>query len=65
MAKSMAPGGGGRFEALENKLEKRKGVRNAKRLAAWIGMHKYGNARMHQFSAQGRHRAAIARGRSS
>jgi hypothetical protein len=38
-------GSGARFKALVKKLESRKGkykVRDAKRLAAWIGRKKYG-----------------------
>lgn len=57
MSKSMKPGGGGRFEALEHKLEGRKGVTNPGALAAYIGRKKYGAAKMAHFSAEGRARA--------
>ena len=42
MADSMKPGGGGRFKALEGKLEHRKGVTDPGALAAYIGRRKYG-----------------------
>jgi hypothetical protein len=58
VADSMKPGGGGRFKALEGKLEHRKGVTNPGALAAYIGRRKYGAAKMAKFSAEGRHRAA-------
>jgi hypothetical protein len=58
VADSMRPGGGGRFKALEGKLEHRKGVTNPGALAAYIGRRKYGAAKMSKFSAEGRHRAA-------
>jgi hypothetical protein len=51
-------GSGERFAALTSKLEKRPGVRNAKRLAAWIGSQKYGNERMHKMAAAGRKRSS-------
>jgi hypothetical protein len=54
MADSMKPGGGGRFKALEGKLEKRKGVENPGALAAYIGRRKYGAAKMAKMSAAGR-----------
>ena len=53
----MAPGGGGRFKALEGKLERKKGVTNAGALAAYIGRRKYGAARMAKMAAAGAHRA--------
>jgi hypothetical protein len=56
--KSMKPGGGGRFEKMEHKLEHRKGVHDAGALAAYIGRRKYGAHRMAEFSAHGRARAA-------
>lgn len=58
MAESMKPGGGGRFEKLEGKLEHRKGVHNAAALTAYIGRRKYGAKRMAEMSAKGRERAA-------
>jgi hypothetical protein len=54
---SMKPGGGGRFKALEGKLEHKKGVSNPGALAAYIGRRKYGAAKMAKFSAAGRARA--------
>jgi hypothetical protein len=56
MAKSMRPGGGGRFAKLTAEL-KRRGVKNPKALAAWIGRKKYGAKRMAQWAAAGRRRA--------
>jgi len=53
----MKPGGGGRFEALEGKLAKRKGVENPGALAAYIGRRKYGAARMAKMAAAGERRA--------
>ena len=57
MAKSMKPGGGGRFAALKEKLSHRPGVTNPGALAAAIGRKKYGAAKMAKFSAEGRKRA--------
>lgn len=56
MADSMKLGGGGRFKALEGKLEHRKGVSNPGALAAYIGRRKYGAAKMAKMSAAGRER---------
>ena len=53
MAKSMKPGGGGRFAALKAKLAKR-GATDPAALAAWIGRRKYGKTKMKQWSAKGR-----------
>lgn len=50
----MKPGGGGRFKAMEHKLEHRKGVHDPKALAAYIGRRKYGAHRMAQMAAHGR-----------
>lgn len=59
MAKSMKPGGGGRFAALTNKLEKQgKSAGAAKAIAAEAGRTKYGEKKMAKFSAAGRKRAA-------
>ena len=58
MAKSMRPGGGGRFAALKEKLSHEKGVTDPGALAAAIGRKKYGSSRMAKFSAQGRKRNA-------
>lgn len=54
MAKSMKPGGGGRFQKLEGELAHRKGVSNPAALAAYIGRKKYGAKRMAKMSAHGR-----------
>lgn len=56
MAKSMRPGGGGRFAALKKKLSK-KGVKNPAALAASIGRKKYGTAKFQAMSTRGRKRA--------
>ena len=53
MTDSMKPGGGGRFKALEGKLEHRKGVHNPGALAAFIGRRKYGASRMAKMAAHG------------
>lgn len=55
--KSMKPGGGGRFQQLEHKLEGRKGVSNPKGLAAYIGRKKYGAKKMASMATKGRERA--------
>lgn len=55
MAKSMEPGGGGRFEKLKGELSSR-GAKNPGGLAAWIGRKKYGAKKMGDFSGQGRRR---------
>lgn len=60
MAKSMKPGGGGRFAALKSKLAHRKGVTNPGALAAAIGRKKYGKKKMGAWSAKGRKRAGGA-----
>lgn len=54
--KSMKPGGGGRFAALESKLSQRQGVTNPGALAAYIGRKKYGSKKMAKWSAAGRKR---------
>ena len=56
--KSMKPGGGGRFEKMEHKLEHRKGVKDPGALAAYIGRRKYGAGRMAHMAAAGERRAA-------
>jgi len=58
MAKSMKPGGGGRFAALKEKLSHKPGVTDPGALAAAIGRRKYGSAKMAKFSAEGRKRNA-------
>lgn len=45
-----------KFAALEVKLEHRKGVRNPRALAAWIGRRKYGRKRFAAMGAAGRRR---------
>ena len=54
----MAPGGGGRFAAMEHKLAKRPGVENPGALAAYIGRRKYGEKRMASMAHKGQERAA-------
>ena len=46
-------GEGRRFKSLAAKLKK-KGARNPKALAAWIGRRKYGKGRFQKMAAQGR-----------
>ena len=46
-------GSGARFKALTGKLKK-KGAKNPKALAAWIGRKKYGKKKMAKMSATGR-----------
>lgn len=58
MAKSMAPGGGGRFAALKAKLGGRKGVTNPGALAAYIGRKKYGKSRFQGMASRGKKRAS-------
>jgi hypothetical protein len=57
MAKSMKPGGGGRFEKLEGELEHKKGVSNPGALAAYIGRRKYRAKRMAKMAATGERRS--------
>jgi hypothetical protein len=53
--KSMAPGGGGRFEALVNKLKsKGKSADQAKGIAASAGRAKYGKSKFQAMAAAGR-----------
>lgn len=52
--KSMKPGGGGRFEKLEGKLEGRYGKKGAKKIAASIGRKKYGKKGMARMAEKGR-----------
>ena len=57
-------GSGARFAKLQRILAARKGkskVTNPGALAAYIARKKYGNAKVAQLSAAGRHRAAMAR----
>jgi hypothetical protein len=46
-------GSGGRFKQLASKLSRR-GVRDPKALAAYIGRKKYGNKRFQELAAAGR-----------
>ncbi len=48
-------GSGKRFKNLEKELAK-KGARNPKALAAWIGRKKYGSKKMAKLAATGRRR---------
>lgn len=56
MAKSMAPGGGGRFQKLKKSLSKKE-VKDPGALAASIGRKKYGKKRFQKMAAKGRARA--------
>ena len=56
IAKSMKPGGGGRYEKLVKDL-KSKGVRDPKALAASIGRKKYGAKKFQEMAAKGRKRS--------
>jgi hypothetical protein len=55
MAQSMAPGGGGRFEALRSKLAS-EGKSSPGGLAAFIGRKKYGREGMARMASAGRRR---------
>lgn len=55
MAKSMKPGGGGRFQKMVLKLKGK--VSNPKAVAAAIGRKKYGKKKFQQMAARGRKRA--------
>ncbi len=63
MAKSMKPGGGGRFAALKKKLGGK--AEDPAAVAASIGRKKYGKAKFQGFAAAGRRRAAVRRARSA
>ena len=52
----MRLGGGGRYEKLIGELEK-KGVREPRALAAYIGRKKLGKAKFQSLAAKGRRRA--------
>ena len=52
----MRLGGGGRYEKLIGSLEK-KGVRDHRALAAYIGRKKLGKAKFQSLAAKGRRRA--------
>lgn len=53
-------GSGERFRTLTQKLAKR-GAKNPKALAAWIGRKKYGKKKMQELAAAGRRRKARRR----
>lgn len=46
-------GSGGRFKLLSRQLEK-KGAKNPKALAAWIGREKYGKKKMQAMALKGK-----------
>lgn len=52
----MRLGGGGRYEKLIGELEK-KGVREPRALASWLGRKKLGKAKFQSLAAKGRRRA--------
>lgn len=58
MAKSMKPGGGGRFAKLKGQLASKPGVNDPAALAASIGRKNFGNAKMAKFSEEGKERAS-------
>ena len=55
MAKKPKLGSGTRFKSLTKKLSK-KGAKNPKALAAWIGRKKYGKKKMAKLSTAGKKR---------
>lgn len=58
--KSMKPGGGGRFQKFEKKVEgEGKSPKAAKAIAAAAGRKKYGKKKMAKFSKEGKHRAKV------
>lgn len=46
-------GSGERFQALSDKLDNRKGVKDPDALAAYIGRRKYGKAKFQKLAARG------------
>lgn len=50
----MAPGGGGRFAMMKEKLSKKKGIKNPGALAAYIGRKKYGKKKFQAMAAAGK-----------
>ena len=62
MAKSMKLGGGGRFAKLKEEL-KHKGSKDPDALAAWIGRKKYGKKKFQKFSAKGKKKAPVFKGK--
>jgi hypothetical protein len=59
MAKSMKPGGGGRFAKMKSKLKGK--VKNPGAVAAAIGRKKYGKKKFQSMAAKGRKRATKKR----
>lgn len=58
MAKSMKPGGGGRFQKLTKKLESQgKSADSAAGIAAKVGREKYGKKKFSSMASKGRARA--------
>lgn len=60
----MRLGGGGRYEKLIGELEK-KGVREPRALAAWIGRKKLSKEKFQSLAAKGRRRAMREKASSS
>ncbi len=54
MAKSMKPGGGGRFAKLKASIAKKGGASDPGAVAAKIGREKYGKAKFQKMAAKGR-----------
>ena len=48
------PGEGGRFKAITKALSKRKGIKNPKALAAWIGRRKWGKKKFQAMAVAGK-----------
>ena len=57
MAKSMKPGGGGRFKKLKKSLAS-KGAKDPGALAAYIGRKKYGKKKFQKMGQAAKNRAA-------
>jgi hypothetical protein len=54
MAKSMSPGGGGRFAKLKAALSTRPGVKNPAAVAAAVGRAKFGKAKFQAMASRKR-----------
>ncbi len=66
MAGNMKLGGGGRFQALESKIEgEGKSPESAKAIAASAGIHKYGAGKMSAMAHRARMKAAKHMGHKS
>lgn len=64
--KPMKLGGGGRFESLTKKIEaKGKSPKQAKGIAAKVGMEKYGKSEMESLASKGKKRAAVRKKKKS